>query len=504
MALLLLTSTLALQVSKPINVNAAVTQIMKAGLKTGHFASLPDTIPFGLRARTNAPARTLHPCAAWPVTSLLPPLHAEGPKSRNPLAFKYYNAEQQVLGKSMKEWLRFAVCYWHTWRGNGADIFGLDGSYGEDRPWDMSNTLDGALQRVDVHFEFCQKLGVPFYCFHDRDICPEGASIEQTNEWMDTVANRLEAGQKATGIKLLWGTCNLFSHRRYMHGGPTNPDPAVVAMAAAQVKKCLEVTVRLGGENFVMWGGRDGYQCLLNTDMEQEQAAYANFLRAMRDYGRSIGFEGMFLLEPKPREPSAHQYNFDAETTLGFLERFDLMDDFALNLEANHGTLAGHSGEHEVEVAHSRGKLGSIDTNRNEMLLGWDTDMFPTDPVLATYTMKRLIEQGGIAPGGLNFDAKVRRESVDIEDLFIGHINGMDNYARGLLSAAKMIEEGEIDKMVASRYAEMHSTQLGKKIMAGTASLEEMAAFAKVNGEPKNRSGRQEAFESVFNSYAYE
>lgn len=352
--------------------------------------------------------------------------------------------------------------------------------------------------------QFCQRLGIEYYCFHDRDICPEGSSVAETNTWMDLIADRLEMSQKATGVKLLWGTVNLFSHRRYMHGGPTNPDPAVVAMAAAQVKKCLEITHRLGGENFVMWGGRDGYQCLLNTDMEREQKQYASFLRAMRDYGRSIGFNGQFLLEPKPREPSAHQYNFDAETTLGFLERFGLMEDFALNLEANHGTLAGHSGEHEVEVAASRSKLGSIDANRNEMLLGWDTDMFPTDPALATYTMKRVMEQGGLAPGGLNFDAKVRRESVDLEDLFVGHINGMDNYARGLLSAAKMIEEGQIDKMVAARYADLDGTPLGRKIAAGTATLEEMASYAAEHDEPEDRSGRQETYESVFNSFAYE
>jgi len=434
--------------------------------------------------------------------STMPKIPFEGAQSRNPLAFKYYDADRVVAGKPMKEWLRFAVAYWHTWRGNGADIFGLDGSY--DRPWDTSNTLEGALKRVDVHFEFCEKLGVPYYCFHDRDICPEGATLAETDEWMDRVADRLELGQEATGVKLLWGTCNLFSHRRYMNGGPTNPDPAVVAMAAAQTKKCLEVTHRLGGENFVLWGGRDGYQCLYNTELEAELQAYATFLGATRDYARQIGFEGQLLLEPKPREPMSHQYNFDAETTLGFLERFGLVDDFALNLEANHGTLAGHSGEHEVAVAASRGKLGSIDTNRNEMLLGWDTDMFPTDPVLATYTMKAVLEQGGLAPGGLNFDAKVRRESTEVEDLFIGHINGMDNYARGLLSAAKMIEEGVVDGMVASRYADMHGTPLGRKLADGTATLEEMAEYAARHGEPKSRSGKQEAFESVFNSYAYE
>ena len=260
----------------------------------------------------------------------------------------------------------------------------------------------------------------------------------------DTVAEKLLAKQKETGIKLLWGTSNLFSHKRYMQGGPTNPEIGAVCMAAAQVKKCLDVTKKLGGENFVMWGGRDGYQTLLNTDYAKEQQNYANFLSATHEYAKSIGFTGQLLLEPKPREPAAHQYNFDAETTLGFLDRFGLTEHYSINLEANHGTLAGHSGEHEVEAACSRGKLGSIDANRNEMLLGWDTDMFPTDPALSTYIMKRVVEQGGLQPGGLNFDAKIRRESTDLEDLFIGHINGMDCYARGLRAAAKLIADGKV------------------------------------------------------------
>jgi len=430
--------------------------------------------------------------------SLPEKIEYEGPTSRNPLAFSHYNKDEVVMGKKMSEWLRFAVCYWHTWRGNGADIFGLTGTM--TREWD-GDSLEAALGRVDVHFDFCQRLGVEYYCFHDRDVCPEGTSIEQTNAWMDKIADKLEAKQEETGVQLLWGTPNLFSHKRYMNGGPTNPDPAVVAYAAAQAKKVLEVTHRLGGENFVMWGGRDGYQSLLNTDMEREQQSYATFLRLLADHADKIGFTGQLLLEPKPREPAAHQYNFDAETTLGFLERFDLIDRYALNLEANHGTLAGHSGEHEVEVAHSRGKLGSIDANRNELLLGWDTDMFPTDPVLATYTMKRVIEQGGLAPGGLNFDAKVRRESVDLEDLFVGHINGMDNYARGLKSAAKAIEDGTLDKMVASRYAGFENTEVGKAFASGQITLEQLAAAA---SEPENRSGKQESFESIFNSFAYE
>ena len=424
----------------------------------------------------------------------------KGADSLDPLAFKYYNAEEVVHGKKMKDWLRFAVCYWHTWRGNGADIFGLDGSI--EREWDTSNTLEGALERVDVHFEFCQKLGIEYYCFHDRDVSPEGGSIDETEKMLDQVAAKLKAKQAETGVKLLWGTCNLFSHKRYMNGAFTNPEPAVLCQAAAQVKKCMDITKMLGGANFVFWGGRDGYQCLLNTDYTKENENYAQFLKLVVAYKKQIGFKGALLLEPKPREPMAHQYNFDAETTLGFLEHHGLIDRFALNLEANHGTLAGHSGEHETEAAAARGKLGSIDANRNEMLLGWDTDMFPTDPVMSTYIMKRVIEQGGLAPGGLNFDAKVRRESTNLEDLFIGHINGIDNYARGLRAAAKMIEDGTIDGMKKKRYANFAKTDIGKKFCSGKATLTDLAAYAAKNGEPPLESGQHEKYESVFNAFA--
>merc|ERR1719460_2098516 len=327
--------------------------------------------------------------------------------------------------------------------------------------------MEAHLKRVDVHFEFCTKLGIEYYCFHDRDVSPEGATIAETEANFDIIADKLEAKQKETGVKLLWATCNLFSHKRFMNGACTNPDPDVVAMAAAQCKKAMEVCTRLGGENFVMWGGRDGYQCLLNTNYKMELDNYAAFLKCLVDYGDKIGYKGTFLLEPKPREPTAHQYNFDAETTLGFLDHHGLTDRFSLNLEANHGTLAGHSGEHEVEAAHSRGKLGSIDANRNEMLLGWDTDMFPTDPALSTYIMKRVVEQDGLQPGGLNFDAKIRRESTDIEDLFIGHINGMDCYARGLRAAAKLMADGRLDAIVKERYAGFSDTDIGRRFAGG-------------------------------------
>ena len=426
----------------------------------------------------------------------------EGPATKNPLAFKYYNKDEVVLGKPMKEWLRFAVCYWHTWRGNGADIFGLGGSI--KRPWD-GDDMEAALTRVDVHFEFCQKLGIEYYCFHDRDVCPaEAASIEETEKDFDVVAEKMAARQAETGVKLLWGTCNLFSHPRYMHGACTNPDPAVVCRAAAAVKKCMEVTKALGGENFVFWGGRDGYMHLLNTDYAQEQKNYAAFLKASADYADAIGFKGQLLLEPKPREPASHQYNYDAETTLGFLDHFGLIDRYSLNLEANHGVMAGHSGEHEVAAAAARGKLGSVDANRDESLLGWDTDMFPTSMTLATYMMKVIVEQGGIQPGGLNFDAKVRRESTDIEDLFIAHINGMDTMARALRAVAKLQADGSFDAMLTKRYAGFADTEIGRRFASGAAGLAELAEHAKAMGatEAPPPSGKAEKFESIFNAYA--
>jgi len=433
----------------------------------------------------------------------IPEIRYEGPDSTNSLAFKWYNAEEVVAGRKMKDWCRFAVAYWHTWRGMGADIFGLAGSM--ERSWDRGHAteLDAALNRVDVHFEFCQRLGIEYYCFHDRDVSPEGTTVAETDAMFDKVAEKLKVKQEETGVKLLWGTSNLFSHKRFMHGGPTNPDPAVVCMAAAQVKKCLDVTHRLGGQNFVMWGGRDGYQTLLNTDYKLENDNYATFLRLTADYADSIGFKGQLLLEPKPREPAAHQYNFDAETTLGFLEHYGLTGRFSLNLEANHGTLAGHSGEHEVEAAFARGKLGSIDANRDECLLGWDTDMFPTNLALSTYIMRRVIEQKGLDPGGLNFDAKVRRESVDVEDIFIGHINGMDCYARGLRAAAKMMADGTVDAAVKERYSGFDSTAIGKKFKAGKATLAELAAHAAKSAEPELKSGKHEKLESIFNAFAF-
>lgn len=355
-----------------------------------------------------------------------------------------------------------------------------------------------ALRRVDVNAEFCEKVGAPYYCFHDLDVRPEGATQAESDANFDIVAERLGEVQAASGLKLLWGTANLFTPRRYMNGAATNPDPAVFARAAASVKKCLEVTHRLGGENYVLWGGREGYQSILNTNVRLELDNLARFLSMVAEHKHKVGFRGPLLLEPKPREPMAHQYDYDAATVLGFLRQYGLQDEFALNLEANHGTLAGHTGEHETAMAAAFGKLGSIDANRNEAMLGWDTDMFPNDVGLATYIMDVVLKQGGLAPGGLNFDAKVRRESTDVEDLFIGHINGMDTYARGLRNAARMQAEGTMGALVDERYAGYERTELGRKIVGGRTSLEELAALVADEPEPQQRSAKVELYESIF------
>lgn len=432
--------------------------------------------------------------------------HAGVPLSKadhaDPLAFKHYEPERLVLGKPMREWTRFSLAYWHTWRTTGADPFGLHGTMPQ-RLW-SSDTLEAALHRIDAHFELCQKLGIDFYTFHDRDIVQEADSVHRSDKLLERCAEHLEEKQRETGVRLLWGTANLFSHPRYMHGSATSPYPLVLAHAAAQVKKSLEVTHRLGGAGFVLWGGRDGYQCLLNTDMEQEQRHYGHFLRLVADYAREIGFEGQLWLEPKPREPMAHQYHFDAETTLGFIERFGLADDYALNIEANHATLAGHTAEHEVAVAASRGKLGSIDINRNEAMLGWDTDMFPDDLALATFTMLHVVRQGGLR-GGLNFDAKVRRESTDLEDLVAGHIAGMDVYARGLLAAEAIVESGELHSRLHKRYEGFgpHGAPEAVAFAQGGSSLAELADWASREPVPVVPSGKQEQLESIFRSFAF-
>eukprot|EP00252_Welwitschia_mirabilis_P025500 TRINITY_DN798_c0_g1_i2.p1 TRINITY_DN798_c0_g1~~TRINITY_DN798_c0_g1_i2.p1 ORF type:complete len:518 (+),score=75.33 TRINITY_DN798_c0_g1_i2:233-1555(+) len=368
----------------------------------------------------------------------IPKIKYEGPSSKNVFAYKWYNADEEILGKKMKDWLRFSVAFWHTFRGSGADPFGAPTKMW---PWeDGTNSLNMALRRMRANFEFLNKLGVDRWCFHDRDIAPDGKTLKETNSNLDSVIALAKELQKGSGIKPLWGTAQLFHHPRYMHGGATSPDAHVFAYAAAQVKKAMEVTKELGGENFVFWGGREGYQSLLNTDMKKELDHMAKFLKAAVNWKKTIGFNGTLLIEPKPQEPTKHQYDWDAATTLGFLQRYGLGDEFKLNIECNHATLSGHSCHHDLETARIYGMLGNIDANTGDAQTGWDTDEFLTDIKEATLIMLTVIKNGGLAPGGFNFDAKLRRESVDVEDLFIAHISGMDTLARGLRNAAKLIE----------------------------------------------------------------
>ncbi|RMD78919.1 MAG: xylose isomerase, partial [Lentisphaerae bacterium] len=375
----------------------------------------------------------------------------EGPDSRNPLAFKWYNADQIVGGKTMAEHLRFAVAYWHTFRGTGQDMFGAPTF---ERPWlEGNDPLEIAKNTLDAAFEFCQKLSVPYYCFHDRDLAPEGTTFAESCRNLEILVELAKEKQKETGLKLLWGTANLFSHPRYAHGAATSPDAHVFAYAAAQVKHAIDATKELGGENYVFWGGREGYETLLNTNLKQEREQLARFLHMAVDYAKKIGFTGQFLIEPKPCEPTKHQYDSDAAAVLGFLREFDLIDHFKLNIEANHATLAGHTFHHELAVAAAAGKLGSIDANRGDTLLGWDTDQFPTNLYDTTFAMLVVLKNGGIHPGGLNFDAKVRRGSIRTEDLFHAHIGAMDAFARGLLIAQKIIDDGVLDSEINDRYA---------------------------------------------------
>lgn len=423
----------------------------------------------------------------------------EGPESKNPLSYRYYNADEVILGKKMKDHLRFAVCYWHTWRAGGADPFGAN-----TRRWhfdDGTETVENAIRRLHAHFEFVQKLGVEYYTFHDRDIAPEGATYAETLKNLDKVIDEAEKLQKKTGIKLLWGTANLFSHPKFMNGGATNPDPEVFAAAAAQVKKAIEVTHRLGGENYVFWGGREGYQSLLNTNLKKEVDHLALFLRLAADYKQKIGFKGTLLIEPKPMEPTKHQYDFDAATVLNFLRAYNLLGEFKLNIEANHATLAGHTFEHELTVASAAGHLGSVDANTGDVLLGWDTDQFNLDIKSTTLALAVVLEQGGLGTGGFNFDAKIRRESVDPEDLFYAHVSSIDAFARGLRIAAKIKEEGKLPALVKERYSGWDAG-FGADIEAGKFDLEalEKHVIAK-NAETKKASGRQELFELLLNTY---
>ena len=423
----------------------------------------------------------------------------EGADSRNPLAFHHYNPSEVVAGKSMEEWLRFSVCYWHTFRGNGTDPFGAPTM---QRPWeDGTDSVDMALKRVDVAFEFMEKLGAPFYCFHDRDVAPEGSSLRETNAILDKVVAKLKAEQERTGIKLLWGTANMFSNPRFMHGAATTCNADVYAYAAAQVKKAIEVTHELGGINYVFWGGREGYHNLYNTDMQRELDHLGRFMHLAHDYAKSIGFDGQFLFEPKPKEPTKHQYDFDAAACLNFIRANGLEGVVKLNIETNHATLAGHTMMHELAYASMQDALGSIDANTGDLMLGWDTDQFPTDIYLTTQCMLVILGQDGLAPGGVNFDAKVRRESFEPVDLFYAHIGGMDAFARGLKIAAKIREEGRLSDIVKNRYSSWDSG-IGAKIEAGEADFAALETYMLEKGEAApNESGRQELIENLINDY---
>lgn len=422
----------------------------------------------------------------------------EGVGSDNPLAFKFYDRNKVVAGKTMEEHLRFAVCYWHTFCGNGADPFGAGTQVFE---WDEgSDPMAKARQRMDAAFELFTKLGVPYYCFHDRDMAPEGTSVVESERNLSQMVELAGERQRETGLKLLWGTANMFSNPRYMNGASTNPNFSVVAHAGAQVKMALDATVALGGENYVFWGGREGYASLLNTDTRRELEHMARFLEMARDYGRSIGFKGPFLIEPKPMEPSKHQYDFDAQTVIGFLRHHRLDQDFKLNIEANHATLAGHSFAHELQMCTDAGMLGSIDANRGDMQNGWDTDQFPMDLYDTVHAMLVVLEDGGLQSGGLNFDAKVRRESVDMEDIFIGHIGGMDSFARGLEVAARIRENTDFVARKHARYQSFDQGQ-GARFEQGQLSLTDLRDLALVEGEPQPISGKQEWFENLVNQY---
>jgi xylose isomerase len=423
----------------------------------------------------------------------------EGPDSKNPLAFRHYDASELVAGRTMKDHLRFSVVYWHTFRNPLSDPFGAGTAV---RPWDDgSESVENACKRARVAFEFIEKLGAPFYAFHDRDVAPEGNSLAETNRNLDAVVKVLKEEQERTGIQLLWGTANLFSHPRYMHGAATSCNADAYAFAAAQVKKALEVTLELGGHGYVFWGGREGYQNLWNTDMKRELDNLARFLHMAVDYARKIGFEGQFYIEPKPKEPTKHQYDSDAAACLNFLRQYDLMDHLKLNIETNHVTLAGHTMQHDLEVAGSANALGSIDANTGDALLGWDTDQFPTNIYLASTVMYTLLKYGGLTTGGMNFDAKVRRESFEPLDLFYAHIGGMDTFAHGLKIAAAMHADGRLETMLQERYQSWNGG-LGEAIENNQHDFASLEKRMLEQGDvTPNQSGRQELIENLINQY---
>jgi len=429
----------------------------------------------------------------------VPKIKYEGPNSKNPLAFRHYNPDEVVEGKTMKDHLRFAVAWWHTFCGTGGDPFGPGCAV---RPWDDgSNSLEMALKKVDVAFEFMEKLGVPFYCFHDRDVAPEGKDLRESHKNLDAVVAKLKDAQSRTGIKLLWGTANLFSNKRFVHGASTSCNADVFAYAAAQVKKAMEVTKELGGVNYVFWGGREGYMSLLNTQLRRELDNLARFLSMAVDYRNKIGLDAQFLIEPKPKEPTTHQYDSDCAACMAFLKTYGLEKEFKFNIETNHATLAGHSMGHEVTYASSYGMLGSIDANRGDELLGWDTDQFPTNIYTNAQVMLTVLGQGGLGRGGLNFDAKVRRDSFEPIDLFYAHIGAMDSFAHGLKIAAEIRKDGVLKEMVDTRYSSWESG-IGLQITEGNANFETLEKYMLDKGEvTPNVSGRQELFEAVLNRY---
>ncbi len=422
----------------------------------------------------------------------------EGTESKNPLAFRYYNAEQVVYGRKMKDWFKFSMAWWHTLCAEGGDQFG-GGTI--KQPWKCGETaLEAAKNKMDAGFEFMVKMGIEYYCFHDIDLIDEGQSIEEYEANLKAIVAYAKQKQAETGIKLLWGTANVFSHARYMNGASTNPDFDTAARAMLQIKNAIDATIELGGENYVFWGGREGYMSLLNTNMKLEKENMARMLTMARDYARSKGFKGGFLIEPKPMEPMKHQYDVDTETVIGFLKAHGLDKDFKVNIEVNHATLAGHTFEHELQCAVDAGMLGSIDANRGDAQNGWDTDQFPIDIYEITQAMLVILRGGGVQGGGTNFDAKPRRNSSDLEDLFIAHISGMDIFARGLLSAADMLENSPYESMLSDRYA-TYAEGKGAEFVAGKLSLEDVVEYAKSKEEPAQISGKQELYESLVNMY---
>ena len=430
----------------------------------------------------------------------IPKIQYEGPQSKNPLAFKFYDPEKVVLGKKMEEHLPFAMAWWHNLCAGGTDMFGrdtADKSFGAEK-----GTMEHAKAKVDAGFEFMQKLGIEYFCFHDVDIIPEADDIKETNRRLDEISDYILAKMKETGIKCLWGTANMFSNPRFMNGAGSSNSADVFCFAAAQIKKALDLTVKFGGKGYVFWGGREGYETLLNTDMKFEQDNIARLMRMAVDYGRSIGFKGDFYIEPKPKEPMKHQYDFDAATAIGFLRQHGLDKDFKMNIEANHATLAGHTFQHDLRVSAINGMLGSIDANQGDYLLGWDTDEFPFDVYSATMCMYEVVKAGGLT-GGFNFDAKCRRPSYTHEDMFESYILGMDTFALGLMKAAAIIEDGRVDAFIKDRYASYNSG-IGAKIVAGETTLQELAAYADTLGAPElPGSGKQERLEGIVNQILF-